>query len=248
MTDDVSAYPPQTRDARHGVAPLRGDDAYARIRHDLLSCRLMPGATVTEAGLMQAYEIGKNSCRVALQRLAHEGLVFSMPRQGYRIAPITLKDVEEIFALRLQLEPMAARLATGRVDAEQLRRLEAACRLKHPVLDLSSKIGVFLDANKEFHLAIALASGNDRLHHTLSQLMDEMSRLVALGFGVQRVQPEIKHDHIAMIEAFEAGDGRRAEMIARRHIEAFRDMTLEKVYASLTQAGTQLHPSSALSR
>ena len=104
-------------------------------------------------------------------------------------------------------------------------------------MKLDDQIDVFLDANRAFHLAIAAASGNERLHRTLSQLMDEMSRLVALGFGVQRTKPEIKHDHNAMIEAFEQGDGKRAEHIARRHIETFQAMTLEKLYASLAKTG-----------
>src|ERR1700753_4105570 len=89
----------------------RGQDAYERIRRDLLSCRFMPGSTLTEGQLMDAYGIGKSSCRVALVRLVHQGFVRAMPRRGYRVAPITLRDVEEVFELRVQLEPMAARLA-----------------------------------------------------------------------------------------------------------------------------------------
>ncbi|WOD15526.1 GntR family transcriptional regulator [Paraburkholderia kirstenboschensis] len=222
------------------AALSRGDDAYAQIRRDILSCRFMPGSTVSESQLMETYAIGKNSCRIALVRLVQEGFIRSIPRQGYRLAPVTLRDVEEVFALRVQLEPLAARLACGRVDIALLRRLEAACRVPHPERALSDQIGVFLDANRHFHLAIAAASGNDRLHRTLASLMDEMSRLVALGFGVQGTKPEIKHDHNAMIDAFEAGDGRRAETIARRHIETFQAMTMEKVYASLSSAGASL--------
>jgi DNA-binding GntR family transcriptional regulator len=217
-----------------------GDDAYVRIRRDVLSCRLAPGAFVTEPELMAAYGIRKTSCRIALVRLAHEGFVRSKPRKGYQISPITLRDVEEVFTLRVQVEPLAARLAAGRVDIDLLRRLEAACRIQHPVLQLSDQIDVFMDANKAFHLAIAAACGNDRLYRLLSQLMDEMSRLVALGFGVQRTKPEIKHDHNAMIEALAEGDGKRAEVIARRHIETFQVMTLEKLYASLAQTGAAI--------
>jgi DNA-binding GntR family transcriptional regulator len=217
-----------------------GDDAYARIRRDVLSCRLAPGAFVTEPELMSAYGIRKTSCRIALVRLAHEGFVRSRPRKGYQISPITLRDVEEVFTLRLQLEPLAARLAAGRVDIDLLRELEAACRVRHPVLQLSDQIDVFMDANKAFHLAIAAACGNERLYRTLGLLMDEMSRLVALGFGVQRTKPEIKHDHNAMIDALAEGDGKRAETIARRHIETFQVMTLEKLYASLAQTGTAI--------
>ena len=213
--------------------------AYAAIRRDILSCRLLPGVTVTEPELMDRYALGKSGCRIALARLEHEGLVRSRPRKGHRVAPIVVKDVEEVFALRAQLEPMAARLAVGRVDTALLRELEAACRVE-VAAPLHERIDVFMDANKRFHLAIAEAAGNGRLLRTLSSLMDEMSRLVALGFNVQRVKPEIKHDHNAMIQAFDEGDEKRAETIARRHIETFRDQTMEKVYASLSQAGAYL--------
>lgn len=217
----------------------QGVAAYAVIRRDILSCRLLPGATVTEPELMARYAVGKSSCRIALTRLVHEGLVRSRPRKGYRVAPIVVKDVEEVFALRAQLEPMAARLAIGRVDTQLLRELEAACRVE-VLAPLHERIDVFMDANKRFHLAIAEAAGNGRLLRTLSSLMDEMSRLVALGFNVQRVKPEIKHDHNAMIQAFDEGDEKRVETIARRHIETFRGQTMEKVYASLSQAGAYL--------
>ncbi|OZI34877.1 GntR family transcriptional regulator [Bordetella genomosp. 10] len=237
MTDLLESLP---ADSLPAAAASFGDDAYLRIRRDVISCRLAPGAFVTEPALMAAYDIRKTSCRIALVRLAQEGFVRSRPRKGYQIAPITLRDVEEVFTLRVQLEPLAARLAVGRVDLGLLRELEAACRVQHPVLKLNDQIDVFMDANKAFHLAIAKASGNARLHKSLASLLDEMSRLVALGFGVQRTKPEIKHDHNALIDAFADGDGKRAELIARRHIETFQAMTLEKLYASLAQTGAAI--------
>ena len=222
-----------TQDTSLGLA------AYAALRRDILSCKLLPGALVTEGELMTAYGFGKNSCRIALTRLAHDRLIFARPRRGYQVAPITLKDVEEVFALRVQLEPMAARLAVGRVDTALLHGLEAACRDEYAI-PAPRRIDKFMDANKQFHLAIVHATGNERLTRTLSALMDEMSRLVALGFNVQRVRPEIRHDHNSLIKAFEDHDEKAAETIARRHIEAFRAQTMEKVYASLSQAGTYL--------
>lgn len=233
---------PPSNDAEATAVHAAGSQAelaYAAIRRDILSCRLLPGVTVTEIELISRYGIGKSSCRLALTRLEHEGLVRSRPRKGHRVAPIVVRDVEEVFALRAQLEPMAARLAVGRVDTQLLRTLEAACRVEVHA-PLRERIDVFMDANKRFHLAIAQAADNGRLLRTLSSLMDEMSRLVALGFNVQRVKPEIKHDHNALIQAFEDRDEKRAETIARRHIETFRDQTMEKVYASLSHAGAYL--------
>ncbi|MFP1784693.1 GntR family transcriptional regulator [Lonsdalea quercina] len=225
--------------AKDGAPQFQADSAWERIRRDVLCCKLLPGAMITEQALMARYDIGKSTCRVALARLCHENLIRSRPRKGYQIAPVTVQDVEEIFTLRAQLEPLAARLAVGRVDIDELRRLEAACReeIRAP---LSRQIDVFMNANKRFHLTIAQASGNHHLIAMLSILLDEMARLVALGFNVQGTKPEIKHDHNAMIEALSQGDAKRVELIARRHIDTFQAMTLEKVYATLSRDGAVL--------
>lgn len=213
--------------------------AYQTLRRDILTCRLLPGSKITEPALMNHYQIGKSSCRIALTRLAHENLVTSQPRKGYQVASITLRDVEEVFTLRLQLEPLAARLAAGRVDIDKLKQLEDACRqpLAAPLVD---QIDAFMHANNAFHLEIARAACNARLLRLLTNLLEEMSRLVALGFTVQGTKPEIKHDHNAIIQALAEGDGKRAEVIARRHIETFQAQTLEKVIASLSATGAAL--------
>ncbi|MEC5318388.1 GntR family transcriptional regulator [Brenneria populi subsp. brevivirga] len=215
------------------------DQAYHAIRRDILTCRLLPGSLVTESELMDRYQSGKNSIRLALTRLSHERLTISRPRKGYRIAPVTIQDVEEIFTVRAALEPLAARLAVGKVDIAQLKDLEAQCRVE-VAAPLSTRIDIFMNANKRFHLTIAQATGNTHLIRALSGLMDEMARLVALGFNVQRIKPEIKHDHNAMIDAFIEGDAKRVEFIARRHIETFQAMTLEKIYATLSKEGALL--------
>lgn len=213
-------------------ATLKGRQAYDLLRREIVSCRILPGTRFTEAELMERLEIGKASCRIALQRLIQDGFVASMPRHGYRVTPITVKDVEEVFALRLVLEPLAARGAAGRVNRAHLERLEQACRVKLTT-DVGNQIDFFLEANRSFHMAIAEAAGNQRLVRTLSGLLDEMTRLVALGFGVQGVRPNIANDHVLLIEYLSAGDGAAAAEVARRHVETFREMTMEKVIASL---------------
>lgn len=229
-------------------ATLKGRQAYDLLRREIVYCRILPGTRFTEAELMERLEIGKASCRIALQRLIQDGFVASMPRHGYRVTPITVKDVEEVFALRLVLEPLAARGAAGRVNRAHLERLEQACRVKLPT-DVGNQIDFFLEANRSFHMAIAEAAGNQRLCRTLSGLLDEMTRLVALGFGVQGVRPNIANDHVLLIEYLSAGDAAAAAEVARRHVETFREMTMEKVIASLrdSAAVVPVSPLSSLS-
>ncbi|ALS60334.1 MULTISPECIES: GntR family transcriptional regulator [Pandoraea] len=222
------------------AAIARGEEAYERIRRDVLACAIMPGTIISEAELMRRYEIGRASCRVALVRLVHEGFARAIPRQGYRIAPITLADVEEIFNLRAQLEPMAARLACGNVDTDLLQRLNDACEAPNAHKPIGHQIDWFLHTNRKFHLTIAAASGNARLYRTLAGLMDDMERLVSLGFGVQGIRPRIESDHESIISALAASNPSRAEALARRHIETFLAQTKEQVFASLSTAGAWL--------
>jgi DNA-binding GntR family transcriptional regulator len=217
------------------LSTLKGSQAYDILRREIVSCRILPGTRFTEMEVMDRFQLGKASCRIALQRLSQDGFVVSIPRHGYRVAPVTVKDVDEIFALRLVLEPYAARAATGRVNRSQLERFERACRVEI-VADMGNQIDFFLEANRSFHMAIAVASGNQRLCRTLSGLLDEMTRLVALGFGVQSVRPNIENDHSLMIEYLVAGDAEGAERVAKRHVETFWEMTMEKVIASLRES------------
>ncbi len=225
------------RDGQSGqlvsVHPSLGESTYHSLRQEILSCKLAMGSSLTEASLMEKYKVGRATCRLALARLVQEGFVRSVPRHGYIVTPITLKDVEELFAMRLLLESAAAKLAAGKADIRLLRQIEGSARNNTASRDAGNRMGFFLDANREFHLAIATASGNGRLAQNISVLLDEMKRLVALGFGRQGGSAEIDHDHMELIAALERGDGTAAERIVKRHIQTFRDMTLDKVMKSI---------------
>lgn len=217
-----------------------GEATYNKLRQEILSCKLAMGSSLTEAALMERYQVSRATCRLALTRLVQEGLIRSIPRQGYIVTPITLRDVEEVFEMRLLLEPAAAKLAAGRADIRQLKHIEKSARNNTASLDAGNRMGFFLDANREFHLAVAEASGNSRLVQNISVLLDEMNRLVALGFSRQGASAEIDHDHMDLIAALDKGDGAAAEKIVKRHIQTFRDRTLDNVMRSIRANGESL--------
>jgi len=183
--------------------------------------------------LAQTYEMGRAAIRVALTRLGEIGLVNAVPRRGFVIAPITANSIRDLFETRLVIEPQAARLATGLVDVEALRRID----LPVPASASAEQRLTFLDANHRFHQTIAEATGNARLARIVSDLLDEMRRLINLGlFGNadsaadatdQRRQ---QHQHADLIQAFAANDAARAEAIAREHIETSYQMARERLF------------------
>lgn len=211
--------------------PLLTDRAYERIKHDIICCAIAPGAEISEAQLCLQYKLGKAPVRMALSRLAHDGLVRVIPRRGYMVMPVTLKDIQDVFELRLMLEPAAARMAAGRVDAQRLRTLDEVCRAGYQSGDVKS-ISRFLDANKAFHVAIAQATGNSRLADAIEKLLDEMTRLLHLGLGLRNRSQEMQHEHRTLMKALVRGDGGGAEHICRDQIEAARNMVLSAILTS----------------
>jgi len=211
--------------------PLLTDRAYERIKHDIICCAIAPGAEISEAQLCLQYKLGKAPVRMALSRLAHDGLVRAIPRRGYMVMPVTLKDIQDVFELRLMLEPVAARMAAGRIDAQRLRTLDEVCRAGYQSGDAKS-ISRFLDANKAFHVAIAQATGNSRLADAIEKLFDEMTRLLHLGLGLRNRSQEMQHEHRALMKALVRGDGGTAERICRDQIEAARNMVLSAILTS----------------
>jgi DNA-binding GntR family transcriptional regulator len=217
--------------ARGAEPPLLNDLAYERIKHDIIACTLAPGSAISESQLGAQYQLGKAPIRIALQRLAHDGLVRAMPRRGYVVSPVTLQDIQDIFELRLLLEPQAARLAAGKVDASQLKLLDDVCRAGYRPGDIASTRR-FLEANSSFHVAIAEATGNQRLAHAIRNLLDEMTRLLHMGLTSRDRSAEMQHEHGALVKALRRGDGPTAEQICREQIEASREMVLNAVMKS----------------
>jgi DNA-binding GntR family transcriptional regulator len=96
--------------ASTSVEPIETDGrllrerVYEELRHDIVSCELMPGAEIREAELAARFEVSKSPVRDALISLEREGLVITIPRQGYRVAPVSISDMLDMFHLRAALE------------------------------------------------------------------------------------------------------------------------------------------------
>ena len=216
----------------HGRAKSRSltDTAYELIKRDIVHCELEPASQVTEEQLGGRYDVGRAAVRSALKRLCQEKLV-TLTRRGYFIAPITLKHVNDIFQMRTVLEPAAARLAAGNVDAALIRHLDELCQAHYKPGDPKSAED-FLSVNTEFHLAIAGATGNELLFDTLASLFDKVERVHHLGHILHDRNEEAYHEHHELVEALVAGDGEAAERVMADQIEAARTFVIDAMVAS----------------
>ncbi|MEJ7773106.1 MAG: GntR family transcriptional regulator [Geodermatophilaceae bacterium] len=198
--------------------------AYERVRRAIVRVDLPPGTPISEAQLVARFGLSKAAVRAALARLRADGLVLAEPRRGHLIAPLTMRDVREIYDLRLLLEPPAAAAAAGRMSAAEVTRLRILCE---PVPDLDDDASAerFLVANRAIHLAIAQAGGNRRAAAIVEQLLDdsERARLIALRAGAAEHGIRAHAEHLDLLTALESGDGAAAARLMTTAIHAFRD-------------------------
>jgi len=192
---------------------------------------------VSEAQLVVRFGFSKAAVRAALARLRVEGLVMAEPRRGHVIAPVTLRDIREIYDLRLLLEPPAAREAAGTIDVGEIARLRA---LMQPVPDLDDPESVdrFMEANRAVHVAVAEAAGNRRATAIITRLLDdgERARLLAVRAGASARGLRARAEHRALLAALSSGDGAEAERLMAEAITRFRDELLEALRSSVLDA------------
>ena len=193
------------------------DYVYRVLKNEILLCRLRPGEETSEGQLEERYGFSKAPLRSALARLRQEKLVLTRGRLGNVVAPITIQDVYEVFQLRLLLEVEATRLAAGRLDRDELGRLDARVRACHaPAGEATSED--YREANHEFHRYIVNACGNNRLTEAVIALIEQHERIVHFSLSLQNRDAEFHHVHDDLVEALIAGDGERAAELTERAI------------------------------
>jgi len=205
--------------------------AYQRLRLAIVECRLVPGQRLTEASIAQRLQVGETPAREALRRLVLEGLVRVAPRHGYAVAPITLRDVHELFELRLLIEPAMAGMAALNSPASAIHHLREVGRVGYADGSQDS-VRKFLRANTDFHAHIAELSGNRRVAQLLSQLLSESERLINFGMLSHPQSESTVDEHEKLLEALVNRDTVSARAIMERHIATTRQMVVESLIAN----------------
>jgi DNA-binding GntR family transcriptional regulator len=177
----------------------QGDLAYQLIKRDILTCVLEPNSRITETEFAERYGLGRASVRTALSRLSHEALVEVLPRYGYVIAPQTIRDARDLFELQRILEPAAARITAGRIDAQYITELDEDCEAFRQVTN-AEEATAFLHANTKFHVAVAASTGNVLMARFVRILFERLERFLHSSSHFTDVVREVAHSHNEVVE------------------------------------------------
>lgn len=203
------------------------EDVYEAIFAQLMSLKIAPGSRITVDSLVKEFNVSHTPIREALGRLEGEGLVVKQHLMGFRAAPqITRRRFDDLYELRLLLEPHAARRAAVALDPEKLALLSGAAGVmaRREGNDDRTRYSSFARHDAAFHDMILAFAGNELVRQTLT-FQHTHFHIFRLMFH-SRVTEEALDEHKAILAAFAAADPDAAEQAMRDHIEHSRDRLL----------------------
>ena len=196
--------------------------AYDQIRQKIICLELAPGAIIDENSLQAELDLGRTPIREALLRLSQEKLINIVPRRGIFVSEISISHLQQLFEMRLALEPVAARLASQRGSDQQFieyQRVLEACLTTPP----EQKNEAFIQADRACHQILYEASANKLLEDALRILYALSHRLWNYSrIEIDALEPALS-PHNQILAALKNRDGELAGDLIEQHVRKFQE-------------------------
>jgi DNA-binding GntR family transcriptional regulator len=183
---------------------------------------LLPGQRLVEADLQHEYGVGRSSVREALQMLQAAGLVVIEANKGAAVRSLEAREIDELFAIREQLEGLAARLAAlalqqgSQADRKAVQQLLVRMERQSRQTDAQA----YNLLNREFHNLLLHLSGNAQLQLIVAQLNMPILVHQFRGFMQPNNQQASHADHVRIAQAVLAGEAAQAQRLMQKHVRS----------------------------
>ena len=195
------------------------DRVYEYLRGQIMSGQLPPNTKLPETELASTMNVSRAPIREALNMLANDGFVVRVPRHGAVGAPVTKKEIDENWDLRLLLEPYAAKTACACIPEKELHAVRQQLM---DVLDVED-FSMYMDADYKTHSVIYQHVPNSQLQNILHSTMLNSMRY---RYFVENSCPtgrDIMHavcrEHLTIIDALLRRDEESAYRSMHSHIQ-----------------------------
>jgi DNA-binding GntR family transcriptional regulator len=188
-----------------------------RLRDDIWAGRLEPGSRLVESDLTARFAVSRGPVREGLRRLSADGLIEHRPHRGAVVRRLTNREIRELFLIRIEIEALAARLATAADAPERRARFQASIE---PIYsDERRNACHYLKENAAFHDAVMALADNIELRNLAIRLQ---LPLIMAQVGDVLTQPVLEasvREHRAIAEAILKRDPAAASARMREHLE-----------------------------
>ncbi len=205
------------------VLPERVDETFIveRIFSAVMEHRLAPATKLSEHKLCDTFGVGRMHVRRALLLLSSQGIVDLETNRGAFVASPSPAEANEVFEARALLEPAIAQQVVVDIVPEKMEMLRQHIALESEARE-NNKVTDLIRLSGEFHVKLALASGNSILSRVIRELVTRSSLIVGLfGTSSHTICPEDEHSKI--LSAIEQGDSNTAKAQMIEHLNRVRD-------------------------
>lgn len=190
-------------------------DAYTLILDSIDAGIYKPGDRLVESELADRFGVSRTPVREALQRLETQSML-TRDGRSLIVASLDHNQLAELYAVRTELEGLAARLAARHATEEEMRVLRSM--VTEDLSLLGGDPRALSRANKRFHKQIHLASHNRFLVQQLDLVHRSMALMATTSFAAEGRDAMGLAEHDAIVRAIEARDGEAAYQALRGHI------------------------------
>ncbi len=196
---------------------------YSALRQRIVDNRLPPGVSLSETVLSARLNVSRTPLRAALQRLANEGLIQTIPQVGSVVAPLETDRLEESVLMRSALEEATARrLAESGIGAAAFEEMLSA----QERLAARDDYAGFFREDEAFHESLAqLAEMPNawRIVHSIKGHVDRQRYRMMSAIPMRSMRAY--DDHRKIVSCIIAGDGDGAALAMRAHIHSVLELT-----------------------
>lgn len=200
---------------RNGVSVQK--DAYRLILEAIEAGLYKPGDRLVESELAERLGVSRTPVREALQRLETQSML-TRDGRSLIVASLDHNQLSELYAVRTELEGLAARLATRHATDEEVRLLQTMAQDDHGLLGGDPR--ALSRANKRFHKQIHLASHNRFLVQQLDLVHRSMALMATTSFAAEGRDAVALDEHDRIVAAIALRDGEAAYQALKAHISS----------------------------
>lgn len=201
------------------------DHAYSQVKADIIRGVFHPGEKLLMAMLTMRYGIGVGPLREVLSRLVSERLVVAINQKGYRVAPMSVAEMVDIYDARANLEGLILALAIERGDDAWEAQIIAASHTLSKVVELSTPeemLSIWDARHRAFHNAIASGCGSKNLLQARAYLLDQAERyrhiwLKRTVFSDHALGAK-REEHAELVSAILARNKSKATQLITQHL------------------------------
>lgn len=180
---------------------------------------------MTTKELAELLRMSQTPIREALCILEHEHFVVRLPKRGYVVNVMDVNEFIDIYDMRIAIEVLAVELATQKIKAAGITRLE---KILNDIGKEEPKINI-MEAEQEFHSIILESTENSLLEQTGKRILDRIWMVQKIVLHSSKHWSESDSDHRKIFEGIKSGHGKQASEIMKKHLQWGKQLVLSRL-------------------